>query len=380
MKNKKTEPAYNGFEQGPIRPPSEANSILFRLTRNCPWNRCTFCSVYKDDKFSLRPVDHIIKDIDMVYQFTRAIKENKPLKKIAPMESGAFFAAKQWIASGMESIFLQDANSLIMKPAHLIQILEHIKNRFPQVKRITSYARSHTVAKISDENLKQMADAGLNRLHLGLETGSDEILKMVKKGTSKDAQIRAGIKTKKAGIQLSEYVLTGIGGHHFSKAHAIETADVLNRINPDFIRFRTLHIPETLDHFQEPGRAPYERSTDLVLARELLFLIENLENITSHVKSDHMLNLFEEVDGELPRDKEKIMAVLKTFINMDPLKQAYFQIGKRLQIFHHLRDLDDPHKIAQVEKICRDENITPETVDDVIHHMVQEYIKMGMSG
>jgi len=279
----------------------------------------------------------------------------------------------------MTSIFLQDADSLIMKPEELITILRHIRKRFPEVKRITSYARSHTIARISDDHLKIMADSGLNRIHIGLETGADRILKAVKKGPSKETHIKAGLKVKKAGIELSEYVLTGIGGKNFSKEHAIETADVLNQINPDFIRFRTLHISENLILFKGNENAGYERSTDLALAKEILSLIERLDNITSHIKSDHMLNLFEEVDGKLPEDKDNVMNVLKTFINLDPMKQAYFQMGKRLRVFHHLKDLENPERIAHIQKVCSENNITAENVDDVIHNMIQEQIALGIS-
>jgi len=143
----------------------------------------------------------------------------------------------------MHAIFLQDANSLIVKPDQLIRILRHLRSRFPWVDRITSYARSHTIARISDGNLRQMREAGLNRIHIGLESGSDAVLDRVRKGVDKRTQIKAGQKVKKAGMELSEYVMPGLGGKALSRDHALETADALNRINPDFIRLRTLALP-----------------------------------------------------------------------------------------------------------------------------------------
>jgi len=203
---------YKGFEQGPIRPPSEASSLLIRVTRNCPWNRCAFCPVYKRSKFSLRPVEHVVKDIDTVHRHVVTLlrlagEAEKAGRmeidtaglKIKVEERQAYNAAYHWLSYGMKSIFIQDANSLIIKPSDLIEILKHLQNCFPWVERVTSYARSHTVARISDGELSAIRAAGLNRIHIGLESGSDRVLDMVKKGVSKETQIKAGRKAKKAG-------------------------------------------------------------------------------------------------------------------------------------------------------------------------------------
>lgn len=189
---KKTQP-YNGFEQGPIRPPSESESLLIRITRNCPWNRCTFCPVYKDDNFSLRPVEHVLNDIDTVKSYVDAIVEAKragtryygDFHNEGLKDEVALHAAYHFVAGGMRSIFLQDGNSLIIKPEDIITILRHLQLSFPMVERITSYARSHTIARISDENLEKMAQAGLNRIHIGMESGSDRVLKMVRKASTR---------------------------------------------------------------------------------------------------------------------------------------------------------------------------------------------------
>jgi biotin synthase-like enzyme len=379
---------YSGFEQGPIRPPSEANSMLFRVTRNCSWNRCTFCSVYKDDKFSLRPVDDVIRDIDAVCHAIEKLKNNEhsstfSLKHLTQnlgyVDRQAHAAASHWYASGCESVFLQDGNSLIIKPENLIRILKHIKQRFPTVKRVTSYARSDAITRISDEDLEEIAAAGLNRIHIGLETASDKILKMVNKGVSKETQIEAGVKVKRAGIELSEYVLTGIGGSEFSEEHAIETADALSQINPDFIRFRTLHILESLVLFQSDDGFLYQRPTDLTIAKEIQLLLRKIENVTSTVKSDHMLNLFQEVDGELPQDKDALLHTLQSFIDMDPQHQMLFQVGKRLGYFYGLQDMETSNRLAAVGDMCRENGLTPGNVDEKIHEMIQERMKTGMN-
>jgi histone acetyltransferase (RNA polymerase elongator complex component) len=378
---------YNGFEQGPIRPPSEANSLLIRVTRNCPWNRCAFCPVYKRSKFSLRPVEHVIKDIDTVHKHVNALlnlveeAKSKGLSEIdtgslnvMPGERQAFNAAYHWIACGMKSIFIQDANSLIIKPSDFIDILKHLKQCFPSVERITSYARSHTVARINDGDLSAIRSAGLNRIHIGLESGSDKVLEMVKKGVSKETQIKAGRKAKKAGFELSEYVMPGLGGIKLSTDHAIETADALNQINPDFIRLRTLAIPEKIALYDEYKAGRFEKCTDVMMAREILLFIESLNGINSVIKSDHILNLFEDVEGTLPGDKGKMINVLKTFLDMTPENQITYQIGRRLGIFSRLSDMQNTKSRENAEKACASLGITPDNVDKVVDELMQRFV------
>ncbi len=374
---------YQGFEQGPIRPPSEAASLLLRVTRNCPWNRCTFCSVYKKQKFSLRPVADVIADIDSIHRFVTELQQGQRdprviANTVSPDDQQAFYAARSWMAEGMESIFLQDADSLVIRPENLIKILLHIKTRFPQVERITSYARSESVARISDENMKEIAAAGLNRIHIGMETASNTILGMIQKGCTKDIHINAGLKAKAAGIELSEYVLTGIGGSEFSREHAIETADALNQINPDFIRFRTLHIQDKINLFANSDDCRYQWAPDLVLAEEILLLLERLDGITSTVKSDHSYNLFQEIDGVLPDDRERLLGVLRSFIGMSPADRALFQLGKRSGYFLRIGDMRIPGRYEQAAELCRKTEITPDNADQKIHDMIQERMRMGM--
>ncbi len=175
---------YQGFEQGPIRPPSESNSLLIRVTRNCPWNRCTFCGLYKGEQFSRRPVDHVLRDIDMVHRFVELLRSGASLPQggLDWNEQMALYAARNWLLGGCTSVFLQDSNSLIIKPEDLITILNHLRSCFPQIERITSYARSRTIARMRTEDLAAIAGAGLNRIHIGLESGCDAVLARVRKG------------------------------------------------------------------------------------------------------------------------------------------------------------------------------------------------------
>ena len=379
--------AYQGFEQGPIRPPSEAASLLIRVTRNCPWNRCTFCPVYKGQTFSLRPIDHVLSDIDTIHRYVTFIREHSGTSgKISrdtiaalsadagPGERTALNAALHWAASGMRSIFLQDANSLIIKPERLLTILGHLKDCFPWVERITSYARSHTVARISDTDLALMASSGLNRIHIGMESGSNRVLARVSKGVDKATHIRAGLKVKKAGMELSEYVMPGLGGRALSREHALETADALNRINPDFIRLRTLALPNHIELHRDISQGSFEKQNDREIVEEILLFLEGLDGITSTLKSDHILNLFEDIEGKFPQDKKKMTSVARTFLDLAPEEQVLYQVGRRIGLFAELSDLHDPARRAKAQETCARLGITAVNVDSIIDEMMKRFI------
>jgi radical SAM superfamily enzyme YgiQ (UPF0313 family) len=378
---------YEGFEQGPIRPPSEANSLLIRITRNCPWNRCTFCRVYKKTRFSVRPVAHVIEDIDRVHQYIRRFRaqtdSSQPVSRtraataandISPQDPVALQAAYHWAGYGMQSIFLQDANSLIIKPKTLIEILQHLRKCFPWVERITSYARSHTIARINDSDLKAMREAGLNRIHIGLESGSDEVLQIICKGVDQATHIKAGLKVKAAGMELSEYVMPGLGGKKLSLVHARESAFTLNQINPDFIRLRTLAVSDHTELFKDFSAGRFEKCSDLEMAKEILTFLETLDGITSTVKSDHILNLFQEIEGSLPGDKPAMIGVLKTFLAMPPEEQRIYQVGRRMGIMSALSDMDLPHRYQKAKKTCTELGITPENVNFFIDEMMKRFV------
>ena len=383
----KTIEPYKGFEQGPIRPPSEAESLLIRISRNCPWNQCTFCGLYKGTKFELRPVDQVLRDIDSVRFYVDKIQAaessgvamspgdfNNLVSQDGESDTQALYAARNFVTSGMESIFIQDGNSLVIKPEDIIRILRHLKDSFPQVKRVTSYARSHTIAKISDENLSAMAEAGLNRIHIGMESGSDKVLKRVKKGVDKATQIRAGQKVKKAGIELSEYVMPGLGGKKLSAENGRETADAINQINPDFIRLRTLALPSGAPLTAQFEAGEFDKMGEVDTARELLHFLESLDGITSTIRSDHVLNLFVEVDGVLPDDKEKMMQPIREFLELDPSEQMLFCIGRRSHRMARFSDLQNPIQRDNAQQVCRQLGATAENFDTIIDSIMQRFI------
>lgn len=378
---------YQGFEQGPIRPPSEARSLLIRVTRNCPWNKCTFCSVYKGEKFSLRPVDHVIRDIDLIHAVITRIHSKfekhtglsrAQLDQEAELMFGddrqVFYSALDWMINGDGAVFLQDANSLIMKPEQLCAILEHLKYRFPWITRITSYARSHTINRIGPGGLKQLAGAGLNRIHIGMESGSDRVLTNINKGVTKQGHIDAGRAVKGAGIELSEYIMPGLGGQDLSEEHAMETASALNLINPDFIRLRSLTIQPGSPLYTQYHACGFNKNTELQTIIEIRNLIERLEGITSMLKSDHIYNLLQEIEGVFPRDKKKMLQLLDKFLVLGGEEQALFQFGRRMGYFHVLDDLSSPARRAYVHQVSDKFSVTPENIDRVVERNTPNYI------
>jgi hypothetical protein len=286
----------------------------------------------------------------------------------------AFQSALRWFQGGMKSVFLQDADALIIKPDDLVEILLQIRKSFPQVRRITSYARSQTIARISDENMTRLAQAGLNRIHIGMESASDEVLSFIKKGVDKKTHIVAGQKVKRAGIELSEYFMPGLGGEQYSRANALETADALNQINPDFIRIRTLAIPESVELFQDFQSGAFARIGDVQMVEELLLFLKTLRGISSTVESDHILNLFQEVEGRLPEDKERMTAPIREFLAMAPEDQLAYMVGRRTGVFFRLSDMTNPELLKLAYEMREAYRVTLDNVDVFAAGMMQRFI------
>jgi len=294
------------FEQGAIRPPNEANSLLVRVTRNCPWNRCHICPPFKGLKFSKRSVEEVKKDID-------------EMASVYPTGRG-----------GPESAFLQDADSLVVPTEELLEIIGYIRKRFPSVHRVTTYARAKTMKRKSIEDLKKLKAAGLVRIHSGMESGSANVLKLIRKGNTPDDILSGGLHVVSSGISLSEYIMPGVGGRRFSEEHAIETAKILNRIRPDFIRVRTLAIHPMSPLARMAAEGDFEPMTDAEIVKEIRLLLENLEEMPAHLHcGDFSLNLLMQVDGRLDRDRQAMIAEIDRFLSLDPVQQKAFSLIQR---------------------------------------------------
>jgi len=363
----KNRPDYEGFELGPIRPPSEAYSLLLRINRGCGWNKCRFCGFYRDVPFALRKAEDIKKDIDRVKYWVdvlqgRIAPEGNP---VTPDEQEACYMAYSWIQSGMQSVFFQDGNSILLPPDEMIDVLEHLNATFPNIKRITSYARSDSINRIDFEYLKRYAELGLNRFHIGLETGNDEILKLMKKGTTKQAQIKAGIKAKSAGIEINEFYMPGLGGREYAEASAMDTADVMNQVNPNFIRIRSMSLAPSLETYEDYTSGLLTRPNDIETIREIRLFIENLHDITSVVDSDHILNILLELRGRLPGDKDRMLATIDRFLDLPEDTQNIYRLGRRLGMMSEMRDLSNDALVNRVKRVMAQEGIDKTNIDAV---------------
>ena len=294
------------FEQGVIRPPSEAGSLLLRVTRNCPWNRCLFCPAYKGTTFSRRSVAEIKKDIDeMVRYYGR---------------NGA----------QITTAFFQDADSLLLPTEDLLEILKYLKGAFPSLTRVTSYARAKSLKRKSVESLKALKSAGLTRIHTGLESGSPKVLKLIQKGESPDEMIDGGRRVMAAEIELSEYIMPGVGGRDLSLENAHGTAQVLNRIRPDFIRVRTFALPPSspMEAMAREGR--FMPMDDLEIVSEIRELLRHLDEMPSHFRcADFSLNLLMHVDGYLDRDRSRMLEDLDSFLALPESDQKAYVLLQR---------------------------------------------------
>ena len=269
------------YDPPPYRPPSEASSLLLRVTRGCPWNQCTFCSMYKNSQFEKRPVGEVLQDIDTLREFSRG---------------------------GVPTVFIGDSNSLVLETKVLVEILQYLYKTFPSAQRVTSYARARTLSKKPMEELKAIRQAGLTRLHIGLETGDPELLEEIKKGASPEQMVEGAKRAKEAGFEVSLYVLAGIGGEKKWKQHAEGTAKVLNQISPRFIRIRT-YVPTPFsplwDRVQEGS---FELASAEAILMEQRRLVELLD-VTSEYLSDHISN-YVPVYGELPKDQAAMLQTI----------------------------------------------------------------------
>ena len=295
------------YDFPPFRPPSEAESLLLRVTRGCPWNRCTFCSMYKHSKFEIRDLKEVLGDIEL---------------------------AKELYGERVRTVFIGDSNSLVVKTETLLEILKALYGAFPHIERVTSYARAKTLAKKPLGDLKQLRHAGLTRLHVGLETGDRDLLQEIQKGATPEEMMEGGRKAKLAGFEYSLYVLLGIGGEEKWEQHAKGTAEVLNGIDPHFIRVRTF-IPQPdspLHDAMREGR--FKSPSPETILKETRLLLQELQ-VTSQFLSDHVSNLLP-LQGKLPEERERMIRMID-----EALEELRGDSGLRdeLEMRRHLTNL-----------------------------------------
>jgi radical SAM superfamily enzyme YgiQ (UPF0313 family) len=265
------------------RPPSEAGSLIIQATLACPHNRCAFCGMYKDRKFRVRPLSEILEDLDI--------------------------ALEAYGAHRIHTIFLADGNTAVLPTEKLVTIGEAARKRFPNLQRITVYGSAKFLIKKSRQQWRRVAEAGITRIHSGLESGDAQTLLAIDKGVTPEQAVKAYNHVMGAGIELSVYLMVGVAGSERWREHAIGSAEVLNGAPPDFIRLRTF-VPS-------PGTPWYDRwkngGLTLLSAHQALaetrLLVERLEGPTA-LLSDHVSN-FLDVNGRIPEDKDLMLASIE---------------------------------------------------------------------
>ncbi len=266
------------YEGSIYRPPSEAQSLIIQATIGCSHNKCTFCSMYKDKKFRIRNVEEVLADVEEGKRHLRQVKR----------------------------IFLADGNALAMKTNDLKDILKRIHEIMPECERIGIYSSPKDILHKSDEELRELKELGLGIAYMGLESGSDVILKNIRKGVTASEMIEAGRKVIKSGIKLSITLISGLGGRKLLKEHALESARVINDIDPHYLGLLTLLVEQGAEMKTQIEKGELELLNPREVVEETRLLLENLELSQCIFRSNHASNYFA-LAGTLPQDKQRLL-------------------------------------------------------------------------
>lgn len=276
------------YEGMVYRPPSEANSLIVQVTIGCSHNKCTFCSMYKEKQFRIRKIEDVLEDFEIARKRYRSIKR----------------------------IFLADGDALILKTEHLEKILLKVKELFPECERISAYATVQDINRKSHEELQRLKELGLKILYLGVETGSDEILKGIKKDCTASEMIEAGQKAKKAGMKVSATLIVGVGGKEKWELNAVESGKVISQMDPDYLGLLTLTVDRGTEMEEAVRRGEITTLSSMEAMIEIRKLIQNLELTKCVLRSNHVSNYLA-LAGTLNIDKEMLLEQLDEVIEGD---------------------------------------------------------------
>lgn len=331
------------FRIGPIRPPSEATSLLLQVTNGCTWNKCKFCQLYRHTKFKAYSADSIKQDIDnMVYHAHRVWKYqrqdgtwdingiNRELMVGSDEERQCFYMVANWLVNGGENVFLQDGNTTALSSGRLTDVLLYLRQAFPQIKRITSYGRAENLSRVSAEEFAELKEAGLDRIHSGFESGSDAVLKKINKGVTAEQEIIAGKNIKAGGIELSVYFMPGVGGRELSQNNAEGMAYVINEVDPDFIRIRTAAVKPGTELYDDYLNGSFIICSDDEKLMEIRRVIELAHDIDTKVVSDHIVNLLQGIKGSLRNDKSKMLKMIDNYMAQPEDDRKMYQALRRM--------------------------------------------------
>jgi len=383
-----TDEKQTTYRIGPIRPPSEANSLLLQITEGCTWNRCKFCGLYKHEGFKAFTVESIKKDIDVMAEYAEIAKDyqredgswNKKdalekLNRMTREEQNCYYLVYRWLTHGGENVFLQDGNSLAVKTERILEVLRYLREKLPSIRRVTTYGRAETLSKISVEQYKDLKAAGLDRIHSGFESGSDKVLELINKGVTSEQEITAGKNIREAGIELSVYFMPGIGGKALSRENAMETARVVREINPDFVRVRTAVIKEDAELWQDYINGSFQLCSENEKLAEIRLLIENAGNCTGMLASDHIINLLQDIQGRFDADRLKMLSVIDAYFAMPESEQKIFQLARRSGMATRPEDLqllpsEQMEKLARLAGSITDEAVWDRKMNDMITNFI----------
>lgn len=266
------------YDEPLFRPPSEGNSLIFQVTLGCSWNKCAFCEMYTSKKFSVKKEEDVFAEIDSMNSYSQNIRK----------------------------VFLADGNAFVLSFSKLSRIVDRLHSVFPKLNRISAYALPKDILSKTDEELRLLAEKGLKLLYVGIETGDDELLQLIKKGETFESTSEALIKARKAGIKLSVMILNGLGGRKYSKQHAVNSARIINKVQPEYLSTLVLSFPYGVEHFKKRFTGDFEELTQLELISEMGNFISRLELESTIFRSDHASNYLV-LKGVLKRDKDELL-------------------------------------------------------------------------
>ena len=281
------------YNEPVFRPPAEAGSVILQATIGCSWNRCAFCEMYTSKKFKVRKIDDLKPEIEILSKINKGVKK----------------------------VFLADGNAFVLSANNLIPILTEINRQFGKIQRISSYALPKDILNKSESELQELKSLGLKLLYIGIETGDNELLKLINKGETYNSTIDGILKAHEAGIDTSIMIINGLGGRKYSIQHAINSATIINRINPKYLSTLTLSLPYGLEHFQNRFNGKYFPLTITELFEELKTFITHTELESVIYRSDHISNKLV-LKGILSKDKEKLIDLINMALDLTP-KDVY---------------------------------------------------------
>jgi len=271
------------YEGQLYRPPSEAESLILQATIGCSYNRCTFCAMYREKRFRVRPLEELEREISWA-----AAHAPEPVRKV----------------------FLADGDALVAKSSFLLALLERLRAAFPDLARVSCYASPQALAVRSVEEMRLLHEAGLTLYYLGIESGHDAVLEKLEKGVDSSEMIRVAGKASAAGVKLSTMILLGAGGRALSEVHARASARVVNAIQPRFVSTLVMTPVEGTPLFEQAARGEVDELSPLELTRELHRFLEGLELEGSIFRSNHASNYLA-LAGTLPKDKARLVGALE---------------------------------------------------------------------